>query len=66
LEDSNDYAGCSRDTKFKPLVLDEIHAADDNVIQFFHRSTKRGEQSQPEYQKMYDDGIQIALKYFGQ
>jgi len=37
-----------------------------NVIRFFHRSTKRGEQSQPEYQKMYDDGIQIALKYFGE
>lgn len=37
-----------------------------NVIQFFHRSTKRGESGQPEYQKMYDDGIQIALKYFGE
>jgi hypothetical protein len=37
-----------------------------NVIQFFHRSTKRGERSQPEYQKMYDDGIQIAVKYFGE
>jgi hypothetical protein len=37
-----------------------------NVIQFFHRSTKRTEQSQPEYQKMYDDGIQVALKYFGE
>jgi hypothetical protein len=37
-----------------------------NVIQFFHRSTKRGEQSQSEYQKMYDEGIQIALKYFGE
>jgi len=37
-----------------------------NVIQFFHRSTKRAEQSQPEYQKMYDDGIQIAVKYFGE
>jgi hypothetical protein len=37
-----------------------------NVTRFFHRSTKRGEQSQPEYQKMYDDGIQIALKYFGE
>jgi hypothetical protein len=36
------------------------------VTRFFHRSTKRGEQSQPEYQKMYDDGIQIALKYFGE
>jgi hypothetical protein len=37
-----------------------------NVTRFFHRSTKRGEQSQAEYQKMYDDGIQIALKYFGE
>jgi hypothetical protein len=37
-----------------------------NVIQFFHRSTKRGESGQPEYQKMYDDGIQIALRYFGE
>src|SRR6516225_4567318 len=35
-----------------------------NVIQFFHRSTKRGEAGQPEYQKMYDDGIGVALKYF--
>ena len=37
-----------------------------NVTQFFHRSTKRGEQSVGEYQKMYDEGIQIALKYFGE
>jgi hypothetical protein len=37
-----------------------------NVIQFFHRSTKRGEQGQADYQKMYDEGIQIALKYFGE
>jgi hypothetical protein len=51
----------------------EIDAADRqrrvpiaNVVKFFHRSTKRGEQAQPEYQKMYDEGIQIALKYFGE
>jgi hypothetical protein len=51
----------------------EIDAADRqrripiaNVIKFYHRSTKRGETAQPEYQKMYDDGIQIALKYFGE
>jgi hypothetical protein len=37
-----------------------------NVIKFFHRSTKRGDQAQAEYQKRYDDGIQIALKYFGE
>ena len=37
-----------------------------DVIQFFHRSTKRGESSASEYQKMYDEGIQIALRYFGE
>jgi hypothetical protein len=37
-----------------------------NVIQFYDRSTKRAAQSLPEYQKMYDEGIQVALKYFGE
>ncbi len=37
-----------------------------NVIQFYYRSMKRGESGKDEYQKMYDDGIQIALKYFGE
>jgi hypothetical protein len=37
-----------------------------NVIQFFHRSTRRGEPNQNEYQRMYDEGIQIALRYFGE
>lgn len=37
-----------------------------HVIQFFHRSTKRAEQASSEYQKMYDEGLQIALKYFGE
>jgi hypothetical protein len=37
-----------------------------NVIQFFHRSTKRGEQFTGDYQKMYDEGIQVALRHFGQ
>jgi hypothetical protein len=36
------------------------------VIQFFHRATNRGEQFRAEYQKMYDEGIQIALKYLGE
>jgi hypothetical protein len=36
------------------------------VIQFFHRATNRGEQFRSEYQKMYDEGIQIALKYLGE
>lgn len=37
-----------------------------NVIKFYHRSTKRGEANQPDFQAMYDEGIQIALKYFGE
>lgn len=37
-----------------------------HIIEFFHRSTKRGEQFQTNFQKMYDEGIQIALKYFGE
>jgi hypothetical protein len=37
-----------------------------NVIEFFHRSTKRGDSFQTNFQKMYDEGIQIALKYFGE
>jgi hypothetical protein len=36
------------------------------VTAFFHRGTKRGERYQSDYQKMYDEGIQIALKYFGE
>jgi len=37
-----------------------------NVIQFFHRASNRGEQFRTDYQKMYDEGIQIALKYLGE
>ena len=36
------------------------------IIQFFHRSTGRGGQYRADYQKMYDDGIQLALKYLGE
>ena len=37
-----------------------------HIIEFFSRSTKRGDQFRDKFQKMYDDGIQIALKYFGE
>jgi hypothetical protein len=37
-----------------------------HIIEFFSRSTKRGEQFQSKFQTMYDEGIQIALKYFGE
>ena len=44
----------------------DLHVPIANVIQFYHRSTKRGESGQSDYQKMYNEGIQIALKYFGE
>jgi len=37
-----------------------------HVIEFFSRRTKRGELFRDNFQKMYDEGIQIALKYFGE
>jgi len=37
-----------------------------HVIEFFSRSTKRGEKFQANFQKMYDEGIQVALKHFGE
>jgi hypothetical protein len=36
------------------------------VAQFFHRSAGRGDQFRGEYQKLLDDGVQIALKYLGE
>jgi hypothetical protein len=36
------------------------------VSQFFHRATGRGDQYRAEYQKLYDEGIQVALKYLGE
>ena len=36
------------------------------VAQFFHRGTGRGNQYKDEYQKLYDDGIDVALKYLGE
>jgi hypothetical protein len=36
------------------------------VTQFFHRSTNRGNQYRAEYQKLYDEGIDVALKNLGE
>jgi hypothetical protein len=44
----------------------ERHIPIAHVIEFFSRSTRRGEQYRENFQKMYDEGIQIALKYFGE
>jgi hypothetical protein len=53
-------------TKIEPLDNRQPATPIANVIQFFHRSTKRAESLQPEYQKMFDEGIQVALKHFGE
>lgn len=42
------------------------HAPVASVIQFFVRGTGRGDQFRSDYQKLYDDGIQVALKYLGE
>jgi len=42
------------------------HAPVGVVAQFFHRGTGRGDDFRAESQKLFDEGIQIALKYLGQ
>jgi hypothetical protein len=42
------------------------HAPVGVVSQFFHRGTNRGDQFRGDYQKLYDEGIQVALKYLGE
>lgn len=42
------------------------HAPVGVVSQFFHRGINRGEQFRAEYQKLFDEGIQVALKYLGE
>jgi hypothetical protein len=42
------------------------HAPVGTVVQFFHRGTGRGDQFRGDFQKLFDDGIQIALKHIGE
>ena len=44
----------------------EPYAPVGKVTQFFYRAANRGEQFRGDYQKLYDEGIQIALKYLGE
>jgi hypothetical protein len=53
-------------TRIEALDNDRPPTPIANVIEFYHRSTKRGEQFTGNFQKMYDEGINIALKYFGE
>jgi hypothetical protein len=42
------------------------HAPVGVVSQFFNRGSNRGDQFRGDYQKLYDEGIQVALKYLGE
>lgn len=42
------------------------HAPVATVVDFFQRGTGRGEEFHDEYQKLFDEGIQVALKYLGE
>lgn len=42
------------------------HAPVATVAQFFLRGTSRGDQFRDEFQKLFDEGIQVALKYLGE
>lgn len=42
------------------------HAPVAMIAQFFQRGTGRGDQFRAEYQKLFDDGIQVALKHIGE
>jgi hypothetical protein len=44
----------------------EPHAPVGKVTQFFHRGTGRGDQFRADFQKLFDDGVQIALKHLGE
>jgi hypothetical protein len=48
------------------LLQGEPHAPVGIVSQFFLRGTSRGDQFRADYQKLYDEGIQVALKYLGE
>jgi hypothetical protein len=48
------------------LLQGEPHAPVGVVSQFFYRGTSRGDQFRGDYQKLYDEGIQVALKYLGE
>jgi hypothetical protein len=42
------------------------HAPIGTVVQFFHRGTGRGDQFRVDFQKLFDEGILIALKQLGE
>jgi hypothetical protein len=60
------FRGWSIDIGSTTRIDGEPHAPVGRVTQFFYRAASRGEQFRSDYQKLYDEGIQIALKYLGE
>ena len=60
--DLDGLADVGSTTKMDPPA----HAPVASIAQFFHRGAGRGDQFKGDYQKLFDDGIQIALKYMGE
>jgi hypothetical protein len=44
----------------------EPHAPVGRISQFFYRAANRGGQFRGDFQSLYDEGIQVALKYLGE
>ena len=44
----------------------EPHAPVGKISQFFYRAANRGDQFRGDFQALYDEGIQVALKYLGE
>lgn len=44
----------------------EPYAPTGRISQFFYRAANRGDQFRGDFQTLYDEGIQVALKYLGE
>jgi hypothetical protein len=60
--DLDGLADVGSTTKMDPPA----HAPVASIAQFFHRGAGRGDQFKGDYQKLFDDGILIALKHLGE
>lgn len=58
--------GGSLDIGSTTTIEGEPYSPVGKITQFFYRAANRGEQFRGDYQKLYDEGIQIAVKYLGE
>jgi len=48
------------------LMEQPVHAPIATISRFFHRGTNRGDQYRADFQKIFDDGIKLALEQLGE